>query len=1312
MACAGALVAAAHADTDPHAGMLRWPDVGRTHIVFSYANDLWLVPKNGGVASPLASPPGQESFPKFSNEDKAIAFVGNYEGNRDIYTIPVGGGIPTRVTHHPAAETLSEWAPDTYAGGNKLLVMSNGQAGLARQTQMFSVDAAGGLPQQLPVPYSGFGSISPDGVWLAYTPHSVDNRTWKRYRGGMATDIWLFNLNDKTSKKITDWEGVDTIPMWVPGSDGSTLYYLSDNGPEHRMNIWAYSVKGGTREQVTKFTDDDVRWPSVGPGDSGQGEIVFQLGAELRLLNLGTRQDRVVKVTIPGDRPTVKPRIVDASKRVESASISPSGKRVVVEGRGDLWSAPAKEGVVRNLTRTDGVFERSPSWSPDGKWIAYFSDETGEYELWVRPADAKLPEEKKDDAKKENGKKDDANKGDAKPESTPDGEKKDADKKDEKPAADAAPGWRADAAPRKVTTLGPGFRQDIIWSPDSKHLTFTDEVGRLQLCEVGTGTIKTVDQDPWGTPLNSSWSHDSQWLAYARSEDSKSGNNGSIWLYNVKSGEKTRVTGGQFADSNPVFDHKGDFLYFSSNRIIDNPIYSDIEGSFVYTGTQALYMAPLRNDVKSPWAPKNDEEEIKKEEPKKDDAKKDDSKKEEGKKDEAKKEDSKKDEPKKDDSKEESAKPDDGVSGSWSGRATGGGEGMPAGGIPIGMVITLNEDGSVTGTVTSPMGGGAISSGKYDKATRELTLSISMGKVVANLTGIINGDEISGSWSAGDGKGTWTAKRTGKGAAAKGGDGAKADGGSDKPAKEVKIDLDGFERRVMQVPVPSGAFGKLAVSGDNKLVYVRVPARGAAEGPAIKIFDPFDDSKEEKVIMAGAGGFEITPDGKKILAMKGGSNMSVCDASAGGGKATTVPTDGMKTRIDPRAEWKQIITETWRLHRDFFYEPTMHGVDWAKVRDHYAAMLPDCISREDVAYVQAEMVSELNIGHAYISSPGDVENSVPPVSVGMLGCDYELVKSDAGTAYRISKIYEGGPWDTDARGPLSRPGLGVKEGDFLLAVNGVPVETSKDPWAAFIGLADKTVSVTIGPAPKLDDKSHEVLVTPVGNEGNLRYRAYIEAKRKYVAEKSQGKVGYIYVPNTGVDGQSDLFRQFAGERRRDALIIDERWNGGGQIPTRFIELLNRPTVNYWARRHGNDWPWPPDTHQGPKCMLANGLAGSGGDDFPWLFKHNKIGKVIGMRTWGGLVGISGNPGLIDGGQITVPTFGFYETDGTWGVEGHGVDPDIEVIDDPAKMVNGGDPQLDVAIEQMLGELRDHPFVPPKRPASPNRAGMGIAPQDK
>ncbi|MCC6427982.1 MAG: PD40 domain-containing protein [Phycisphaerales bacterium] len=1272
------------------AAMMRFPDISATQIVFVYANNLWIAPRDGGMAVPVATAPGAEGFPRFSPDGKTIAFMGNYDSNRDLYTIPTWGGTPSRVTHHPAGETLCDWTAD-----GKLVFIGNGMAGLARQTQIFTVPSEGGLPNKLPVPYAGFGTISPDGQWLCYAPHSTDNRTWKRYRGGMATDLWVFNLRNQSAKKITDWEGTDTLPMWVPGGKSDVVYYLADQGPEHRLNIWSYNVADGTREQLTKYTSDDIRWPSIGPGADGKGEVIFQLGSELHVFDLGARQDRVVKITIPGDKPQVRTRTADAARNISSAAISSSGKRVVIEARGDLWSAPAKEGITRNLTNTNGVFERDPSWSPDNKWIAYFSDESGDYELWIRGTDAKLPEEKKDE--KKDAKKDDAKAEDA---------KKEEAAKEEAKAEEAKPVEKRE--PRKLTNLGPGFRYNPVWSPDSKHILFSDNSGTLHLIAVESGELKKVDTDPWGNIPDVSWSQDNNWIAYTRS--SAENPNSAIWVYNVKTGEKSQIVSGMFNNSAPAFDRAGDFMYFASQRTINNPIYADSDTTFVYTGTGNIYMAPLRGDVKYPWLPKSDEEELKKEE-KKDDAKKDGEKKDGEKKDEAAKDEAKKDDAKKEEKKDAAA--DDGVSGTWEGRASGGQ--IPPDGIPFKLNLTLHDDGKVTGSVASAMGSGAVT-GTYNKDSGVITLSMAVGDDgVVTLTGSLKNGEITGSWNAGDQQGSWSARRSASASGGGGGGGgdSKSDDKKDEKKdekKEVKIDAEGFESRAWQLPISPGAFGQLVVTDDNKLIYSRFGARGQQEPPSIKIFDPKDDAREEKTVTAGAGGFQLSADGKKLLVMRG-SQLTVMSAAAGGGTSTTVPTGDMQVSLKPREEWKQIVNDAWRLQRDFFYEPTMHGVDWNAARDHYLKMVDDASTREDVNYIISEMISELNIGHAYLGAPGDVE-SQPSAGTGVLGCDFELVKGPEGNAYKIAKIYEGGPWDADARNPLRQTGVDVKEGEFLLAVNGVPLDTAVDPWKIFQYRADETVTLTIGKTPSMAKDTRDVMVKTLGGDGALRYRAWIERNRKYVEEKSGGKVGYIYVPNTGVDGQSDLFRQFFGQRHLPALIIDERWNGGGQIPTRFIELLNRPVVSYWARRHGQDWTWPPDAHNGPKCMLINGLAGSGGDMFPWLFKLNKIGKTIGTRTWGGLVGISGNPGLIDGGSITVPTFGIYETDGTWAVEGHGVDPDIEVLDDPSKMVDGGDPQLDTAITHMLDEIKNRPYTPAKRPVSPDRKGMGIKDSDK
>lgn len=1191
------------AQSEPSGGMMRFPDVSQDHIVFVYAGDLWIVDREGGAAAPLASPQGPERFPRFSPDGKTIAFSGNYEGNGDIYTISVNGGVAQRMTHHPATEYVCDWMPD----GGSILYTTNGFAGLARQPQLYTISADQPLPQQMPVPYGTNGTVSADGKWLAYTPHSRDQRTWKRYRGGMASDVWLFNLEDKTSKQITDFEGTDSLPMW----HGKSVYYLSDNGPEARLNIWRYDTESGERNQVTNFEDFDCKWPSIGPGANGEGEIVFSNGSDLKLLNLKSGESTTIKVTIPGDRPKLRPQKVDASEYIVGADISPKAKRVCVEARGDIWTLPTNRGVPRNLTNTNGVAERSPSWSPDGRWIAYFADETGEYELYVTQSDGR-------------------------------GETK------------------------QLTTDGSCFRYSSVWSPNSEHIVFTDKTGAIYLHTIG-GDTKLVDRDPYASQVSVNWSHESSWLTYSISSDDKAATN-VVWIYNVSTGEKHQVTSGFFNDSAPVFDREGKYLYFYGSRAFDRPDYEDVGQSFIYSNTEVILAVPLRSDVELPMQPESDEEEWD-DESDSEEKDKDDGKQEEGDDDDA-----------------------DPVSGTWSVALTA--DGIPAEQRNAVLTLELAEDGTVTGSADTPGGEQEIKDGKFDMDSGELTFSIDGDNGDITVVATIKKGKISG-----------TVTMEGQEIPFKGSRNDDEDSDSededDKASDEpFEIEFENMARRVFQLPIEQGSFGTLAVNDKNQLIYSRV-----GEGASIQLFDMNDDEPEEKTVVSGSGMFAMTADGKKLLVFRGESGF-VVSAAPGQKLEDEISTDGMTVMIDPRVEWKQVFNDAWRIQRDFFYDPTMHGVDWKAIHDHYAAMLDDCSSRADVGFVIGEMISEINVGHAYYRSGGTHDSAEDHSAVGLLGCTFEA----ADGRYRVAKIFEGAVWDTDARNPLRS--AGVNEGDYILAVNDRELTGKMNPYQAFEGLAGAITVLTVSDDANLDEDDRRIVLKPLESDEELRFRHWVEGRRKIVEEQTDGKVGYIYVVNTGVPGQNDLFRQYYGQLSKDALIVDDRWNGGGQIPTRFIELMNRPVTNYWARRDGRDWTWPPDAHHGPKCMLTNGMAGSGGDMFPALFRQAGLGKLIGTRTWGGLVGISGNPDMIDGSGVTAPTFAFYEKDGTWGIEGHGVDPDIVVIDDPAKMLDGADPQLNAAIKHIQGELEKNPYTAPKRPAYPDRSKFGLDPKDR
>ncbi len=1261
-----AMATSSFSNVEPHAGMLRYPDVSKDHIVFRYANDLWVVDHDGGEAKPLVSPPGTEGLPKFSDDGQTIAFVGNYDGGLDIYTIPVQGGLPYRVTHHPAGEMLSGWTP-----GGRLLFSARGIKGIPHDSQMFTVSPEGGMPEQIPVPNGSFGSISDDGQWLAYTPNSREDRSWKRYQGGLAADIWLFNLNTYESRKITDWAGTDAMPMWF----GDSVYYMSNAGEEEKLNIWVYHVGSNSHEQITRFRNYDVKWPSIGPGDRGQGEIVFQLGTKLMLLDLRSHQTTEVSVTIPGARPKLRTQRVDASRFLFGGNISSTGVRAVLEARGDIWTVPEENGSPRNLTRSSGSAQRGPAWSPDGKWVSYYSDESGEYELYLTQSDGK-------------------------------GETK------------------------QLTHGNKTFFMNTFWAPDSEKIAMVDKDGKVFIHDLETEETKQIDQDPQARFPVISWSHDSQWITYSRSSDVS--DLSVVWLYNVDTDEHHQLTSGMFPDTWPAFDRKGDYIYFASNRFF-SPTYGDFGSSWIYGDSDVLIAVPLRDDVEAPW-PLEVDEETWEEEEEEDEADEESDADEEDEAAEGDDEDAAAGdgEEEADDEAETDMHPLHGV---WEGTVSGLKPMLetmipPDAGIdipdsaPYTLNITVDEDGNISGTSTIVMMGQSqteeLGDVTFNEDTGEFVETDEENGVKSTMRGILEGDTISGTWEvsgAMNGSGTWSVTKTDE----------EPEESEEEAAETVEIDIEGFESRAIMLPVDNGSFYSLAVNDKNQLLYVR-------GGEGIKIFDITDDDPAEKTVVDGARGFVISADGKKI-AYADASGFKIGKASSGGaGKA--IPTKGMIAYINPREEWKQIFTDAWRIQRDFFYAANMHGVDWDAVYEQYLPMIEDCNSRSDVSYVIGEMIGELNVGHAYYFG-GDTERGGSRRNVGMLGVDFEL--TDEG--YRITRIHEGGAWDVDARNPFTRNDIDLQVGDFILAVNDMELDTSLDPWAAFLELAGQTITVTVKDGPDHvvrfedddecedededengdddeadeedeDSDTRDVILKPMGSEFMLRFRSWIEHNRQYVEEQTDGQVGYIYVPDTGVRGQTELFRQFVGQYDKKALIIDERWNGGGQIPDRFIELLNRPITSYFAIRDGRPSKIPTFAHTGPKCMLINGRAGSGGDMFPYLFKQAGLGKLVGTRTWGGLVGISGNPALIDGGYTSAPRFAFYELDGTWGVEGHGVDPDIEVIADPALMVDGGDPQLDAAIDLMLQEIRDNPYNPVAAPPLPDRSGIGITEEDK
>ncbi len=1057
------------------ARLMRYADVSDNQIVFVYGGDIWIISRDGGTAQQVTHSPGEESWPRFSPDGKEIAFSASYNGNQDLYVMPAGGGVPTRVTYNSFGDRMVEWHPD----GKRLLFASKRESGRQSYSQFYLVDRAGGMPEKLSIPYGELASFSPDGNSLAYITKITENYPFKRYRGGLTSDILLYDMQVNQAENITNSHAIDGKPAWV----GDQLFYLSDAGENMRLNVWLYDMSEKRGKQLTFLEDFDISSLSA-----GNNELIFEAGGTLYLMDAGSKEYKPVEVKVVSDLSLEMPKSVKVGESIRNMSASPEGKRVVFEARGEIFNVPAKEGYVLNLTRSSGAFDMMPAWSPDGKNIAYWSDRSGEYELYLQD-----------------------------------------------------PGKEKD--PVQLTRRGRGFGYQPYWSPDSKKIAFIDETNDISIIDVESKSTVVAGNYRWnvghgsryGYPIT--WSPDSRWIAFTEGMDNS---HNAIFLYNVEKKQKLRVTGGFYDDSGPVFSTDGKYLFFLTDRSM-RPAYSDMDdGTWVYPNATQVAAMPLTAETPSLLSAKNDE--LKKEE-------------ENGEKEEdGEGEKKKKGKEKEEDDKEDTA------------------EKLP----------------------------------------------------------------------------------------------------------EVKIEPQGLESRVELLPPKAGNISWLA-SFEGKLVFLRHPNTGSDFRSASLAYYDIEE-REEKTIMSEVERAELTADGKMILVRAGGK-YGVIKAAEKQKVEKPIPTGDLAMELIPREEWRQIFNDTWRRYRDFFYDPQMHGVDWKALREQYGELVEDARSRWDLSFIASNLAAELSAGHTY--TYGDGPDQVKRVSTGFLGIDWELTD----TGYCIRRIVKPAEWDTEVRSPFDRPGTEVKVGHYIHAVNGIPLDPSRDPYAAFEGLAGKTVSLTTSATGNSQEAVRVVIkCLTQGEEVNLRYLEWIENNRKSVDKLSGGKLGYIYMSNTSMRGQLELVRMFYGQLDREGFIIDERFNGGGALADRFLELLQRPVVYNIHWRHGKDHTQPVKTNTGPMGMLINGWAGSGGDGLPWAFQELKAGPIVGERTLGILVGPATGHQLIDGGGITVPGARLYDNDGHWFWEGEGVSPDIEVWDDPNILIQGRNPQLERVVKEVMNLL--------------------------
>lgn len=1106
--------------------LLRTPTVSAQHIAFAYGGNIWIVDRVGGAARRLTSTPGEALNPKLSPDGRLVAYSADVGGNTDVYVVPALGGEPRRLTWHPGADLVQGWTPD-----GRRVVFGSGRATEAPSPvpRFWTVARDGGPETPMPMPRAYQGKISPDGRRLAYRMANSWDEERRHYRGGQNRPVWILDMQTMAVETVPWTDSKELDPVWV-GNDA--VYFLSDR--DGVQNVWAYDTRTKQLREVTHYRDFDVK--SL---DGSPNAVVFEQAGLIHELDPASGREHVVPITAAGDFGWMMPQWKDVSGRVTALAISPTGRRAAVEARGEVFTLPAEKGDARNLTHASGSAERDPVWSPDGRFVAYFGDKSGEYRLYIAPQDGVSPA-------------------------------------------------------REIALPNPTHYYTPAWSPDGRRIAYTDADFRIWSMDVASGRATVVDQDTYLVPrreLEPVWSPDGRWLAYAKRLPSLYR---AVVVANVETGEKRQLTDGLADALAPAWDASGKYLWFlaSTNYGLTSQ-WLDMS-SYERPVTRALYMAVLQKNEPSPLLPESDEE------------------------------------------------------------------------------------ASLAGAAPTPQRPGEPP--RDEETARRAAVRARVDSTRADT--------------------------------ARGRDGGRDSTRTPAPnaGRVVRIDFDGMRQRILPVPgVAARDYAGLRSGAPGTVFFLEtVAATGTADAPAPGGMLHRYTLRERRAIpfAPNVAQFVVSANGQKLLyrtpaapsapgatTSPAGSALYVVDADkaappttgpdAGKGRLTVA----LRAWVDPKAEFAQIFHEGWRNERDYLYVKNMHGADWPAVGRTYGALLPYVMHRADLNYLLDWMGSELAIGHSYVRGGDLPETGVGAPGVGLLGADVAVENG----RYRLARIYDAESWNPELRAPLAGPGIDVRPGDYLLAVNGTELAGTDNVYRLLDGTANRQTVLLVNARPTLDG-ARRVTVLPVASEIGLRTRAWVERNRRTVDSLSGGRLAYVYLPNTGQPGYQSFNRYYFAQQDRQGAVVDERYNGGGSAADYIIDLLGRDFDGYFNSAINQRVPFtsPSAGIWGPKVMIINEMAGSGGDLMPYMFKRRRIGPLVGERTWGGLVHTADTPLFVDGGSMIAPRGGFFTRDGHWAIENEGVAPDVTVENWPKDVAAGHDPQLERAVGEALRLLAAHP----------------------